>query len=234
MWTLAEFGDSAIAPLLNAFGSANPDVIVEALDRIGWAPDETESAAHYWTVKRDWDKCIAIGPAAIVPLIAALNDEEAEIRCAAAGALDALGWKPGSDRDGALYWIVQDRLEQCIEIGDPAVGLLINLLQNRRVVSRKRRAAAHALGEIGDARAVEPLIALLSNWEADLDMRRTAAEALVALYTGGRLQDAHKKNILALRDTIVSGHHDVHTDVSSPGNCADYHVDAAMGIDFPL
>jgi HEAT repeat protein len=42
-----------------------------------------------------------------------------------------------------------------------------------------RRAAAEALGQLGDARAVEPLIARLG--DAAWNVRRAAAEALVKI-----------------------------------------------------
>jgi HEAT repeat protein len=49
-----------------------------------------------------------------------------------------------------------------------------------REASAVRRAAARALGQVGDPRAVEPLIATLEHW-GDADVRKAAAEALVKI-----------------------------------------------------
>ena len=59
-------------------------------------------------------------------------------------------------------------------IGRPAVDFLIPALDNKDSVVRLR--AAWALGQIGDARAVDPLILTLR--DGDWAVRMRAAEAL--------------------------------------------------------
>lgn len=100
---------------------------------------------------------------------------------------------------------------------------------------------AKALGEIGDARAVEPLIAALKDEDktmrnvsvialgrigdaqavqpliaaledTDKSLRSAAARALAIMYKSGKLNDAHQRLILARRGTINTiGHKDHRT-----------------------
>lgn len=73
------------------------------------------------------------------------------------------------------------------------------------------------------------------DYKKDTEVRCQAAEALVALYSAGRLGSEQKQTILALRDTIVAGeHHDTHTDIERPGACFDIHEDTSITVDFPL
>jgi HEAT repeat protein len=120
-------------------------------------------------------------PRAVEPLVAALGDRNKTVRGAVAEALDQLGWKPGQDEAGAWYWIAQggDWAPKCLDNGAPAVEPLIACLeagQGRYLGLRgwsqslqkqfakdvaTRQAAAEALGQIGDHRAIEPLRAAL-------------------------------------------------------------------------
>ena len=88
-----------------------------------------------------------------------------------------------------------------------------------------RHAAAWALGEIGDARAVQPLIAALK--AIDKDVRKAAAQALVALYRGGKLDVQAKHRILAMRSTMAMTHHDY----TPPSDCRP-HEDQGIGVTF--
>jgi len=87
-----------------------------------------------------------------------------------------------------------------------------------------RRAAAGALGAIGDARAVEPLIDALKDGEPDV--RGAAAEALVKIFQEGRLAAAQRQLILAQRDAISKPHSDSFT--------CNFHYDSGIGVPFPL
>ncbi|MCP4536735.1 MAG: hypothetical protein GY832_06275 [Chloroflexi bacterium] len=100
--------------------------------------------------------------------------KDASVRQAAAESLDDLGWQPDRNETGAVYWIAKRQWDKCVELGTLAVELLIVTLKDRdRAV---RRAAAEALGKVGDARAVKSLIAALN--DQNRAVRRTAAEAL--------------------------------------------------------
>jgi HEAT repeat protein len=131
---------------------------VEALGRVGDASaiealvDAT--MAFYPDVRTAARKELAkVGAPAVDPLIALLKgDVEAQVRHSKGYAADAL-----------------------VEIGTPAVESLVAALidDNRRT----REAAAKALGEIGDARAVEPLVLALE----DGSCRKAAAKALATI-----------------------------------------------------
>lgn len=124
-----------------------------ALDRLGWRPDDAAAGAAYWVATKQWSRCVETR--AIAPLIRVLDDEDQTIRDGVAGAL--------------------------ADIGGPAVHPLVDALENPRLTLRGRSTAAGALGRIGDARAVDALLALLDDRETGV--RRAAAQAL------GRLGD---------------------------------------------
>ena len=71
--------------------------------------------------------------------------------------------------------------------------------------------------------AVEPLTAALKRgyW----DERHRAAEALVALYRGGELDEQSKQRILAVRETMARPH----SGYSPPSDC---HEDVGIGVTF--
>lgn len=78
---LGEIGDlRAIEPLIATL--TNKGVLsgmtwevrenaANALDRLGWRPNESTAGASYWVAKREWDKCVSMGALAIEPLFAA-------------------------------------------------------------------------------------------------------------------------------------------------------------------
>ena len=110
---------------------------------------------------------------AVGALLVALSDESDQIRKAAADTLDLLAWSPDAGEGGAAYWAAKGQWQKCVEIGRPAVELLIGALKHHDPAVRQL--AAKALGDIGDVRAVEPLIAALRGRE---DLRAVAATAL--------------------------------------------------------
>lgn len=107
---------------------------------------------------------IMIGTPAVEPLISALKDGPWYVRHTAAEALDKLGWQPDRDELGAIYWLARGRLDKCVQIGAPAVEPLISELNRSNFDSEASEAIAKTLGQIGDARAVDPLISALKPW----------------------------------------------------------------------
>ena len=108
-------------------------------------------------------------------LTAKLKDVNLDVRLNAAKTLDDLGWQPGQSEAGAAYWIVKKQWDKCVEMGPPAVRPLVDHFENP-TFAFERMDVAKALGQIGDAQALEPLIAALkdeSRW-----LRETAAESL--------------------------------------------------------
>jgi HEAT repeat protein len=113
-----------------------------------------------------------IGDARVVePLLAALNDQDSAVRERAARALGRIGDARAVEPLLAAL-NDQDRPERsCSEQKFPSVEPLLAAL-NDQGSSAVRRAAARALGQIGDARAVEPLLTMLK------DGQKVAVEAL--------------------------------------------------------
>ena len=70
-------------------------------------------------------------------------------------------------------------VEALVEIGVPAVEPLVAALIGPNPGWSVRKAAVETLGKIGDARAVEPLVAALG--DQDEFVRRDASEALAAV-----------------------------------------------------
>ncbi len=91
-------------------------------------------------------------------------------------ALTKIGWEPGRDEVSALYWATKGNVDKCVQIGEPAVEVLISMIDYNRLLSSAQEIACEALGRIGDPRAVGPLIAV-SNAHSP-NVRKAAIEAL--------------------------------------------------------
>ena len=148
----------------------------EALGRLRWKPAKDETAGWYWMAKRDWDKCVALGALAVEPLIAALKNEEWDVRQVAAYALgeikDPRAVEPLIAALKDAGWSVRPAAaEALVKIGAPAMEPLIAALKDKDV----RASATEALVKIG-APAVEPLIAALKG--ENKDVRQAAAAML--------------------------------------------------------
>jgi HEAT repeat protein len=205
---------------------------------------------------------IALGeigdPRAVEPLTNALQYGGPELRKAAAEALDKLGWLPDEGANGAAYWVVKNEWARCVKIGEPALVPLTAALKDLK--EDVRRAAARALGEIGESKAVESLAAALNDEDSNVRLaiadalgklsdpcalvplisllkdsnwhiRRTAANALVQLYKYDLLNNEQQNRLLSERPAII----DKHVDEMSwgPHDCAG-HTDTGIGVSFPV
>jgi hypothetical protein len=192
--------------------------------------------------KQQWDKCLDIGAVAVEPLIIALKDSDNDVCRAAASALGQIGDKRAVvSLIAALKsgnWYAASALGQ---IGDPrAVEPLIAILKSSHGFERQE--AAKALGQIGDARAVQPLIACLMACleDRDEDCHQIIASGLIQLYQSGKLNDEHKRLILAKVDTITRSHYDHPSHNDNGISCSGFHDDEethhdhVIGIEFPL
>jgi HEAT repeat protein len=94
---------------------------------------------------------------AMEPLTVALDDEDLYVRENAAKALESLGWQPVDDAKGASYWATKKDWKRCVQIGSSSVPALLFALQKQEFEG-DRKAVADALGDIGDPRAVVPLL----------------------------------------------------------------------------
>ncbi|RMH63076.1 MAG: hypothetical protein D6677_08250 [Calditrichaeota bacterium] len=118
-----------------------------------------------------------MGTEAIGTLIGLLHHSDPQIKKTAAKVLDILEWQPGDDDAGAAYWIAKQNWDKGVELGDKAVQPLLDVLNDSELWNRME--AAKRLGKIGDKKAVDSLIGLLTDkyW----NVRAAAADALVSL-----------------------------------------------------
>jgi HEAT repeat protein len=91
-----EAGNEAIPMLVENYGKVEPleqSDILAALGQLGWKPkDGDPMAASYWAAQGDWDKCVALGPAAVEALDSICRTAPRwRQRVGAAAALQKLG-----------------------------------------------------------------------------------------------------------------------------------------------
>ncbi len=111
-----EIGDADVSGLLRLLTHAhNPvrDRVADALDRIGWQPDDPHDEAAYYVAAHRWRACVWLGTDSVRPLLKALRDPDGNVRRGAAWALGVIGDEravPGlirllDDREGGLLGI---------------------------------------------------------------------------------------------------------------------------------
>lgn len=76
----------------------------------------------------------------------------------AMAALKTLNWKPSNQQESAAYYAAANQWSECVKIGNAAVEPLIMAIKSWNPDLVK------ALGEIGDQRAVEPLVNAISGY----------------------------------------------------------------------
>lgn len=164
-------GKPAIEPLVIALESNDESVRESAfitLTKIG-EPDTFPILVS--SLEKSYVK---VNSATALAVAKSLKDLKLETCQLVVKELDAIGWLPNQDENGAAYWIAKGDIDKCITIGKPAVFPLTSALQTG--TSEIRAACAYALGQIGDSNAVADLIGILD----DLDTNLTSA-AILAL-----------------------------------------------------
>jgi HEAT repeat protein len=202
---LAKIGVPAISVLLAALKDSDREVRDAAEDALGQIVD----------------------PGAAQPLIRALADEDWHVRMVAAEMLGRIGdigaIEPLVDAftsEQEVQHVRKAAVEALGRIGDArAVEPLVAAVRDGE--GWQRKAAVEALGRIGDARAIEVLIDALKDY---LDVRKVAAEALVAIYRSGKLGPQERALLLAQRSVIIETHRDEYPYGS--------HEDSGIGVDF--
>ncbi len=211
-------GGTSVEPLIPVLKDQNPDVRKAAAVALGAIKDAR----------------------AVEALIAALEDH-----AACKGAAEALGSIGDPRAVGPIiasmhsHLLREDAVAALRQIAEPAVEPLIRTLRGR--TGYKRITAAVTLGQIGDPRAVEPLLAALD--DKDWDVRRSAAKALVAMHGAGRIDEVQRAAILSRRDVLTAPrtHTFKHSDSTDLNNCGmnvhedanNRHVDVGFEVEFP-
>lgn len=160
---LGDTGDKrAIKPLVATLKDEDSNVRREAanaLEKLGWEPENNAEKAAKFIALKEWDKCAEIGDKfAIEALIPVLNDR--------------------------IWWIANAAAHALAKISKPAVEPLIAALKsgNRRESWFWGDWVISALEMIGDERAVEPLMSILRDEENYSDhLRSDSGNALVKI-----------------------------------------------------
>ena len=146
-----ELEDDILGHVVQELAEAHqPEAAVFLLEKLQDPSPQTRACAA-------WAMDMVVGQVPADPLIAALQDEDAGVRAAAAGALGAFRDTPG----------VVEALTQALQQDDD---------------EQVRVSAAASLGELGDERAIPALQAVL--WDPASRVRRFAAYALERLGQG--------------------------------------------------
>jgi HEAT repeat protein len=197
---LGAIGDErAVEPLIEALNSSAPgrlrlsQAIAVALGKIrderAVAPliRAFSSDAHEAAVKA----LIQFGDRAIPLLITSLNENE-KIRKGSAEVLGKLQWKPENSDQQVAWAIAMNNSGDLVKEGSAVVEPLIRTLERKDTPLDARKISVNLLGEIGDQRAVAPLIGALG--ENDSSVRQDAANAL------GKIRDS--RAVESLIDTL--------------------------------
>ena len=181
---LVHIGSPAVEPLLAALRNRHQWMVRWTLDQMGWQPTLDESGAAYWITRGEAAKCAPIGAAAVEQLLEVLDDDAWYVRQHAAEALGEIG-DPHAIQplievlDDSEQLVCNAAADALVKLGSPAVDALCAALRHSR--DAVQRAAAGVLADIGDARAVVPIISLLQ--DEDPRLVNSAATAL------GKLRD---------------------------------------------
>jgi len=175
-------GAPAVEPLIEALKTFDYSLkreVANALDGLGWAPDQSVDGAFYWIAKGNWDRCIQIGKPAIEPIIDAFLNGSEDIRKSAEEALLRIG-KPAFRPflESVRFERIKFRPDVALLMGKfddlDAIGPLIKAL--KKGTKSVRAAAAEALGNFSGT----PVTLALKNAlnDKDHDVRIAAAKAL--------------------------------------------------------
>jgi HEAT repeat protein len=207
---LGALGDArAVEPLTAALRDAVRAVrraAAAALGRCG-PPSDPNVQGWYLVALGDWDRAAALGEPAVEPLLDALKEGEEHAARALGRIGDARAVEPLAAALGSRNYHLRKAAVTALEaIGLPSdPGLLAWYAVETGDWDR-----VEALG----AACVEPLIFRLTEYQ-DVGKGHTARNAawrLRALYLSGRLSDADKRKILAVRGVMAKPHMD-HSEV---------------------
>ncbi len=181
---LAQIGDGrAVQPLIVALMDEDPYIrrsAAGALERMQSVPNSGEGYAWYLFAERRFADCARLGEAAVEPLIAALGDDDDAVRCSAAEALGEIGDKRAVE---PLISVLQSEELSCSVADTVERGRNGRLAKKplARKAEKIRCSAVDALGQLQDARAVEPLINVLQDSDCPNAIRCSAALALAQI-----------------------------------------------------
>ncbi len=138
---LGEIGEAEAVPaLVSALSDSDRYVrygSAQALQALRWIPRGESDQAYFFLGKQEWDRLVALGEAAVDPLIIALHDRDSGVRAFAAESLGKVGsgiaipelYKALSDDDEAVRWQAVRAARNC---GIPLIRLPRGLSKRKR------------------------------------------------------------------------------------------------------
>jgi HEAT repeat protein len=169
---LERLGDAqTVEPLVQALTDEFSNVRVHAAEALGRIRDTRAVEPLAVVLRKDEDSRVRsqaarglgqMGDArALGSLVAALIDKDLSVRYQVVRELESLGWQPLDDNQRARWAIAREDWKEAVSLGSVSVEPLIGVLGEKSRDSMNKwtqQAAAEALGEVGDARAVMPLL----------------------------------------------------------------------------
>ena len=126
VWEIGDVDPDGLIDALYFERGTVRDSIVEALELVGWVPDDINAEVTYCIAIRDWKRLLMIGDASVPGLIVSLRDPDGNIRRGAAWALGELKAAKAvpalidllDDRSGDMFgeeWRVCDIAAEALE-----------------------------------------------------------------------------------------------------------------------
>lgn len=168
----------AIGPLVAALEHEDKEVrlvAARALSHLDWQAEDALQRTRYLLARQQWDQLGNQSESQTEPLVAALQDQDWQVRQGAAQTLALLGWQPATKVQQIQFLMAAGHWDEVASFGAAAVKPLAAALRDKR--SEVREAAAQALGKIGGTQVVASLIYALHDreWQVQLAVQ----EALV-------------------------------------------------------
>ncbi|GAB4505350.1 MAG: hypothetical protein Fur0043_23450 [Anaerolineales bacterium] len=206
----------------------------EALEALGWSPHDDAQRFWYAVACQDVEQIRALAQSSLEQVILLLGDKSPSRLEAVTEAVLALGEEVIEPLIAALQnqWLRLQAIRLLGQIRSPrAVPALLALLsQEERPPYREEilTALASIGASTGDSAAVQTL--LLSLYDPNHEVAKTAARLLVAWYWMGTLPEEMRQAVLNRREEITY-HHDRMG--QNEFGCRK-HEDEGLGVDFPL
>jgi HEAT repeat protein len=100
IWEIGDADPGGLIRALHFERGAVRDAIVEALDLVGWIPEEANTEVTYRISTRNWIALVSLGVAAVPGLVSALSDHDGNVRRGAVWTLGQIG-----DRRAVKYLV---------------------------------------------------------------------------------------------------------------------------------
>ncbi|MEQ8224800.1 MAG: HEAT repeat domain-containing protein, partial [Candidatus Eremiobacterota bacterium] len=152
--------------LIKYFKDSSISVFIEAINDRDWYV----RCDAIWSIGQLQEK------SATGELVKALSDPERKVYTMAAEVLTGFDWKPSGFEEKLRYYFARGNFGELIKLGEEAFHLFIEHLNYVPKSWDLACKSAHALGIIGDKRAVVPLVEVLKFNNLRVNIR--AAEAL--------------------------------------------------------